>query len=284
MWTNNFHYERPTTLDEAFKFMADHEDAKLIAGGHSLIPAMKLRLAEYETLIDISRLAELKGISQNNGGLRIGAMTTHTEVAASDAVKSVIPALATAAGLVGDVQVRNWGTLGGNLAHADPAADPTIVVLAVGASINLRSSDGSRTVAADDFFIDLFTVDLAENEIITSVDIPDLEGATSGYAKMRHPSSGYAVIGVCAVLNMDGSTCQSARIAIGGATVKAMRSPGAESAMAGTTLDDSALNVAADALREDIAGDLIGDVSYPEAYRQQISGAYLKRAVRAALG
>jgi carbon-monoxide dehydrogenase medium subunit len=255
-----------------------------MAGGHSLIPAMKLRLAEYETLIDISRLAELKGISPIDGGLRIGALTTHAEVAASDLVQSACPALAMAAGLVGDQQVRNWGTIGGNLAHADPASDPTTVILAAGATINLQSSDGSRAVAAEDFFVDLFTVDLAENEIITSIDIPDQNGAISAYVKMRHPASGYAIVGICAILAMDGGTCKSARIGVGGATVKPMRAAGAENALTGSTLDDSALEAAAAVLRDDIADELIGDMSYPEEYRQQISGAYLKRAVRAALG
>jgi carbon-monoxide dehydrogenase medium subunit len=200
MWTGEFDYQRPSTLDEAFRLLAENDDAKLMAGGHSLIPAMKLRLAEYETLIDISRLAELKGISPIDGGLRIGALTTHAEVAASDLVQSACPALAMAAGLVGDQQVRNWGTIGGNLAHADPASDPTTVILAAGASINLQSSDGSRAVAAEDFFVDLFTVDLAENEIITSIDIPDQNGAISAYVKMRHPASGYAIVGICAIL------------------------------------------------------------------------------------
>ncbi len=284
MWTGNFQYERPGSLDEALKMLESQDDAKLLAGGHSLLPAMKLRLSEYGTLIDIGRLPELKGISRSAADLHVGALATHAEIAASADVQAACPALAMAANIIGDAQVRNWGTIGGNLAHADPASDPSVVVLACNGTIQVQSSAGSRAVPAADFFIDLFTVDLAENEIITGIDFSDLSGAKSAYVKMRHPASGYAIVGVCALLEMNGSTCQSASIAIGGATAKPIRSLGAESALTGTALDDAALNAAADALRQDMADDLIGDVSYPEAYRQQIAGVYLKRAIRAALG
>jgi carbon-monoxide dehydrogenase medium subunit len=283
MWPSAFEYYRPATLDEALKLLASNEDAKILAGGHSLLPAMKLRLAEHGTLIDIGRLSELKGIS-NGGALTIGALMTHAEIAASSAVRSACPALATATGLVGDQQVRNWGTIGGNIAHSDPASDPTTVILACEGTINIASSSGSRSVSAIDFFVDLLTVDLAPGEIITSVELPNLSAYKSAYVKMAHPASRYAVVGVCVVLGMNGGTCESASVAVGGATVKPTRSVGAENALAGSSLDAAALNAAAEALKADIAGDLIGDVSFPEDYRQEMAGVYLKRTVRAAVG
>ena len=282
MWPSNFEYLRPASLSEAIQMLSSSDDAKALAGGHSLLPAMKLRLAEHGTLVDIGRLSELKGVSKN-GSLKIGALTTHAEVAGSSAVQAANRALAMATGQVGDQQVRNWGTIGGNLAHADPASDPTTVVLASGGTVHLQGPDGSRSVSADDFFIDLFTVDIQPGELITGIELPDLSGLKTAYVKMAHPASRYAVTGVCAVLEMNGSTCTNASIAVGGATVKPVRAAGAESALSGSILDDAALNAAADAVKADIADYLIGDMSFPEEYRQQMAGVYLKRAVRAAL-
>jgi len=258
------------------------DDVKLIAGGHSLIPVMKLRLSAPGKLVDIGRIASLKGISAN-GSLNIGATTTHAEIAASSAVQSMCSALASAAGQIGDQQVRNFGTLGGNIAHADPASDPPPVLLAAGATVNIQGKGGTRSVGAEDFFVDLFDTALEEDEIITSVTIPDLSGSKMAYAKFSHPASRYAVVGVCVVLNMNGDTCTSASVAVGGATVKAVKCAGAEAALAGSNLDDAALNAAADAVKSDIEDWLAGDVSYPESYRQQMAGVYLKRAVKAAL-
>ncbi len=185
--------------------------------------------------------------------------------------------------MVGDPQVRNWGTLGGNIAHADPASDPPTVLVATEATIHTQGPDGTRTINAGDFFMDLFFVDLQPGELITRIEIDGERNRTSAYVKMPHPASRYAVVGVCAVLEMNGSTCQGARIGIGGATPKAMRSPGAESALAGTTLDESALDAAAQALMDEIDDVVMSDLFAPEAYRRAMAGVYLKRAVRAAL-
>ncbi|MAS34519.1 MAG: carbon monoxide dehydrogenase [Anaerolineaceae bacterium] len=285
MWPSAFEYERPETLADALQVLAADDDAKALAGGHSLLPAMKLRLAEHGNLIDLGRLQELKGITTiRDGGLKIGALTTHAEIAASPEIRGTCRALSMAAGLVGDQQVRNWGTIGGNLAHADPASDPTTVILASEGTINLASTDGERSVAAEDFFIDLFTVDLMPGELITSIELPNLSTYQSAYVKMAHPASRYAIVGVCAVLQRDGDTCTRARIAVGGATVKPVRATGAEEALVGSSLDAAALDTAADALKADIEEWLIGDMSYSEEYRQDMAGVYLKRAVRAALG
>lgn len=283
MWPAEFDYARPSSVAEALQLLADNEEAKLLAGGHSLLPAMKLRLNEAPLLIDISRIEGLGSIS-NNGSLTIGALCTHADIAASAEVQAACSALATATGMVGDQQVRNWGTLGGNVAHADPASDPPTVLVAFNANINIQGAGGSRSVAAADFFMDLFTVDLEPGEIITSIEIPEHAHEGSAYVKMSHPASRYAVVGICVVLHKDGDTCSGAHVAVGGATVRAMRSPGAEAALRGSSLDDAALDAAAAALKDDIANDLIGDMSFPEAYRQEMAGVYLKRAVRAAGG
>ncbi len=282
MWTSQFNYERATTIEETLQLLSQNEEAKILAGGHSLLPAMKLRLAEPPTLIDIGRIPGIDTISANSSGIQIGALATHTTIAGSDIVRTSCPALATACGLVGDLQVRNFGTIGGNIAHADPASDPPTPLVAYDAVINVQGSGGNRAIAASDFFIDFFATALEANEIITSIDLPSARSKKSAYIKMAHPASRYAVVGVCVVLEMDGNTCKNAQVAVGGATVYAMRSRSAEAALAGTSLDDSALNAAADALRSDIADSLMDDVSFPADYRQTVAGVYLKRAVQAA--
>ncbi len=281
MWPNKFDYARAGSVDEALSLITD--DGKFLAGGHSLLPVMKLRLDAPEQLVDIGRIPELSGISAN-GGLSIGATTTHDAIATSAAVQSMCGALASACGQVGDQGVRNFGTIGGNIAHADPASDPPTVLVAVGASVNIQGTSGSRSVGAEDFFVDLFETALDEGELITSVNVPDLSDHQTAYAKFPHPASRYAIVGVCVALKMNGGTCEHAHVAVGGATVKAVKCAGAEAALAGTSLDDAALNAAAEAVKADIADWLAGDIVYPEAYRQQMAGVFLKRAVAAATG
>lgn len=276
-------YHRPSSVAEAVQ-MLGNGDAKALAGGHSLIPAMNLRLAQPGTLVDIGRLDELKGIHVSGSMLSIGALSTHAQIAASADVKTHAPALAQAASIVGDPQVRNWGTLGGNIAHADPASDPPTVILAYGATIHTQSASGARTIHANDFFLDLFTTALDAGELITRVEIPSQAGKKSAYVKMAHPASRYAVVGVCVVLGVEGGRCSSATVAIGGAVPKATRSPGAEAALTGSSLDAAALDAAAQALMNDISGDVMGDIYAAADYRKAMAGVYLKRAVKAALG
>ena len=281
MWPNKFEYARAESVAQALELISD--EGKFLAGGHSLLPVMKLRLSAPEHLVDIGRIGELRGISAN-GGLSIGATTTHTEIADSADVQSMCAALAVACGQVGDQGVRNFGTIGGNIAHADPASDPPTVLVAAGANINIQGADGARSVGAEEFFVDLFETALDDGELITSVSVPDLSDHQTAYAKFPHPASRYAIVGVCVALKMNGSSCEHAHVAVGGATVKAVKCAGAEAALAGSTLDDAALAAAADAVKADIADWLAGDVAYPESYRQQMAGVYLKRAVKAALG
>ena len=280
MWPNDFEYERAETVEQALEMIGD--EGKFLAGGHSLLPVMKLRLSAPEQLVDIGRIADLKGISAD-GSLTIGATATHAEIAASPEVQSMCAALASAAGQIGDPPVRNFGTLGGNIAHADPASDPPTVLMAAGAAINIQGKDGERSVGAEEFFVDLFETALEEGELITSVTLPDLSGHKTAYAKFPHPASRYAIVGVCVALEMDGDTCVSASVAVGGATVKAVKCAGAEAALTGAALDDATLDAAADAVKSDIEEWLAGDIAYPESYRQQMAGVYLKRAVKAAL-
>jgi carbon-monoxide dehydrogenase medium subunit len=280
MWPAKFDYVRASSVDDAISKLDD--DSKILAGGHSLLPAMKFRLSQPGKLVDIARIPELKGIS-GGASLSIGATSTHAEIAASAHVQKMCPALASAAGQIGDHQVRNFGTLGGNIAHADPASDPPAVLIACGARVHIQGSGGSRSVAASDYFVDLFETALQEGEIITKVEIPDCSGKKSAYAKLSHPASRYAIVGVCVVLEMNGNTCSNASVGIGGATVKAMRCSGAEAALAGSNLDDAALNAAAAAIQADIANSLIGDTVYPTEYRSAMAGVYLKRAVAAAI-
>ncbi|MCY3831512.1 MAG: xanthine dehydrogenase family protein subunit M [Chloroflexi bacterium] len=281
MWPNKFDYARAGSVDEALSLIS--EDGKYLAGGHSLLPVMKLRLDAPGQLVDIGRIPELQGISAN-GGLTIGAGTTHDAIATSADVQAMCAALASACGQVGDQGVRNFGTLGGNIAHADPASDPPTVLVACGATVNIRGADGSRSVAAQDFFVDLFETALEDGELITSVSLPNCSDCQCAYVKFPHPASRYAIVGVAVCLKMDGGTCAQADVAVGGATVKAVKCAGAEAALAGTTVDEAAVNAAAEAVKADIADWLAGDIAYPESYRQQMAGVYLKRAIAAAQG
>jgi aerobic carbon-monoxide dehydrogenase medium subunit len=283
MYPSQFEYHRAGSVAEALKLLNQNSGAKILAGGHSLLPAMKLRLSEPGVLIDIGRIAELKGISVKGKTLSIGALATHAQIAASQDVQTHCPALASACGDVGDPQVRNWGTLGGNLAHADPASDPPTAVLACGGTLHIQGPKGERNVSADKFFIELFNVDLQPGELITRIDLPSLGDNKSAYVKMPHPASRYAVVGVCVVLEMNGVKCRSVSIAVGGVTPKATKSPGAQAALAGSSLDDAALNAAADALMNDVRGSAMGDIYASADYRTAMAGTYLKRAVKAAL-
>ena len=277
MWPKSFDYIRVNSVEEAITQLNKHEGAKLLAGGHSLLPAMKLRLAEPTILVDIAPLG-LTQVTDKGHGWSIGAMATHAAIAAN-----ANGALAQAAAGIGDQQVRNFGTIGGNIAHADPASDPPAVLVALGAKIYIRGSGGERNVTAEDFFIDLFTTDLGSDEIITSIYIPRKEGHVSAYAKMAHPASRYALVGVAVDLCTQGGHCSEVRIGVTGATTHALRASGAEAALQGAELNDGNIAQACEAIQEDIADQLLGDAAYPEDYRQAMAGVFLGRAIRAAM-
>lgn len=279
MYPATFEYFRPKTIAQATAYLAKHKDSKVLAGGHSLLPAMKLRLATPAALVDIGRIAKLAGIRDGKGALEIGALTTHAEIAASEAVRRTCPILAEAAALIGDPQVRNRGTIGGSLAHADPAADYPTVVLALDGTIRAAGPSGTREIPAAQFFRDLFTTGLAHDELLTSVRLPRLSAGTGGaYVKHRHPASGYAVIGVAAVVEIRDGRCSRASLCVGGATATPVRVRGVEEALAGQPLSDAAISRASALVSEALA-DPIGDTYASAEYRVHLAGVLTRRAL-----
>src|SRR5262249_10776544 len=234
-----FDYKRANTVDEALTLLAQNEDAKILAGGHSLIPAMKLRLIQPPLLVDVSRIKDLSYIREEDGQVRIGAATTHYQIESSDLLKKVCPLLPECAGNIGDVQVRNKGTIGGSVAHADPAGDWPAAIIALNADLVAVSKNGERTIKADDFFLDLLTTALEPGEILREIRINKTNGrAGEAYVKMPHPASGFAVVGVAANLSLDpGGKCERASLGITGVSAKAFRPATVESALNGAPLN-----------------------------------------------
>ncbi len=280
MFPNQFEYHRPSSVQAAAGLLAADPDAKLLAGGHSLIPAMKLRLASPSSLVDLGGVDGLTGIDAS-GPIKIGAMTTYAAIRDSRELKSALPILAEAADNVGDPAVQARGTIGGALAHSDPAADYTAIFLALDGSVEVTGTNGARTIAADDLFVDLFTTALAPDEIITSVSFPALDGAGTAYEKFRHPASGYAVVGVAVKIatGSDGKV-ESARVAVTGATSKATRATAAEEALQGKTLDDAAIDAAAAVAGNGL--EINGDHFASEEYRRHLVSVLTGRALRKA--
>ena len=278
----SFGYHAPGSLEEAFGLLRQHgEDAKLLAGGHSLLPAMKLRLTQPDVLIDLSRIPGLNGIRQDGDALVIGALTTHTEVATSEAVRSLLPGLADTASVIGDLQVRNRGTMGGSVAHADPGADLPVTLTALNASFVVTSSEGERTVAADDFFVDFFTTALEPNEILTSIRIPlPSTPARTSYAKLPHPASGYVVVSAAAALTVAGGACAGARVVLGGVGGTPHRATGTEAVLEGQALTPETMAAAAQRAAEGI--DPHADSYADEDYKRHMAVVYAGRAIEAA--
>ncbi|RMD96665.1 MAG: xanthine dehydrogenase family protein subunit M [Calditrichaeota bacterium] len=280
MIPNNFEYVRATSIQEAINQLAQGgQGARLLAGGHSLIPAMKLRLNSPQTLIDISGIKELHEIKKNGDQLAIGALATHHSVATSDLVKQNCPALAEGAALIGDPQVRNHGTIGGSLAHCDPAADYPAMVLALDARIEVAGSAGSSTIAADDFFVGMFETALKPGEVITRITVPvTSKGSGAAYEKFPHPAARFAIVGVAANVSVDGQgNCTSARIGVTGAASFAFRAKKAEQALVGKPLNAQTIH---DATR-DIAdpADLMGDMFASAEYRAHLCSVLAEKAL-----
>src|SRR5260370_29275875 len=213
-----FDYVRATTFDEALTLLAQKEDAKILAGGHSLIRAMKLRLAQPPLLIDLGRIKDLSYIREEGGQIRFGAMTTHYEIESSELLKQICPLLPECAASIGDVQVRNKGTIGRSLAHSDPAGDWPAAIIALRAQLVALGANGERVITADDFFVDLLTTALEPGEILREIRISTPQGRCGqAYQKVHHPASGFAVVGVAVTLNLgsDGS-CELAGVGVTG--------------------------------------------------------------------
>jgi aerobic carbon-monoxide dehydrogenase medium subunit len=283
MYPAQFEYHKAGTVREALDLLIKYKDeAKLLAGGHSLLPAMKLRLAQPKHLIDIGKASGLAGVKEEGGTLVIGAMTTHYAIESSALLKSKCPLLPEVAGHVGDPMVRNLGTIGGSLAHADPAADWPAAAIALSAEMVAEGPKGKRTVKVDDFFKGLLTTALAADEILTEIRVPVCAANVKcAYAKFRHPASRFAVVGVAAVLTVDGGTISKASIGITGAGTKATRAKGVEAAITGKAADAAAIQSAAEKAAEgvDVQADLQGSVEY----KQHLLRVFAKRAMEAAV-
>lgn len=279
MYPANFKYVRAGSVAEALSLIESEDDAKFLAGGHSLLPAMKLRLAEPATLIDIGRIGDLRGISYGSGDEQdcIGSLTSHATIASS----TLSCALVEAASGIGDPQVRNRGTIGGNIAHADPASDLPTVLTALGATIRVEGPGEARNYDAGDFFTGLFETKLADNELITVISVPrEGDGTGSAYAKLFNPASRYAVVGASASVTLGDGRISEARVAVGGLTPKAMRCSAVEAALQGSEQD--AIGEASAQVTSDVGDDIMGDVHASAEYRLGVLPAFVARAVQSA--
>ncbi|MFQ5771228.1 MAG: FAD binding domain-containing protein [bacterium] len=284
MIPNNFEYVRAQSVQEALAFLSQYgDDSKLLAGGHSLIPAMKLRLNAPSKLIDITRIRELNDIRKSDATIQIGALATHRTVESSDVIKNNCTVLAETAGKIGDPQVRNRGTIGGSLAHADPAADYPALLLALDADIEIAAQSGNRTVGADKFFTGFFETELKSDEIITQVRFPVLsKGTGAAYEKFPHPASRFAVVGVAAMLTVDSNgICTTARVGVTGAAESAFRAVDVENALIGKPLDEKAITNTTAKVAD--PANLLSDLIASAEYRAHLCSVLAKRALMTAM-
>jgi len=280
MYAADFDYYRAGSVAEAGDLLKKNPGAKLLAGGHSLIPLLKLRLAAPPALIDIGRIAELKGVTVRDGTVRIGALTTHAELAASASLREHCPALAEASAQVGDPAVRNRGTIGGNVAHADPASDLPTVLTALSARFAVTGPNGSRSVDASGFFQGMMATALGEHDLLTAIEIPArLPGQGMAYVKFSHPASLYAVIGAAAILSVAGGKCSAAAVALGGLVPRPVRAAAVEKALGGQALSGETIAKAASQVSQDLGTDILGDIYASAGYRQAVAPVWVKRAL-----
>ena len=279
-----FEYLAPRSVEEALQLLAAHgTDAKLLAGGHSLVPLLKLRLATPKYVVDLARVSGLGRIEEGDGHLQIGAMVTHSAIETSKLLKSACPLLPETAAEIGDVQVRNCGTIGGSLAHADPAADYPAAVLALEAEIVAQGASGTRTIRAEEFFVDLLTTALAAGELLVAVRVAPLGPRTgSAYLKMHHPASGFAIVGVAAVVTLaENGEVASARVGVTGMAAKAFRARSLEQQLPGRQPNAATLRAAAEKIAEGV--DVLGDIHASAEYRAELGRVYGRRALARAV-
>jgi carbon-monoxide dehydrogenase medium subunit len=278
-----FDYYPATSVDEAISLLQQHgDDAKLLAGGHSLLPTMKLRLAQPGVLIDIGKINGLSYIREENGVVHVGALTTYATLARSDVLRKHFALLSDAASVLGDPQVRNRGTIGGAVAHADPAADMTAIVMALRADIAVKGPNGERTIKADDFFVDIFTTALQPGEIVTELRFAILPAHSgTAYMKLENKASHYAVVGCAAVITLgDDGKCSAANLTITGAAVKPTRATTTEAALVGSTLDEATVANAASHAADGL--ELVSDIHGSQAYRADMTKVMMRRAIQKA--
>lgn len=280
MYPAEFDYVRADSVQEAIELLNQHQDSKLLAGGHSLIPMLKLRLAQPATLIDIGRIPDMEGVSLKDDVVQVGALTTHAELTDSETLISLCPLLSEAASRVGDPQVRHRGTIGGNIAHADPASDLPAPLLALDATVHMVGKDGERSVAIGDFFVDLLTTALGEDEVITRITIPiGKDSSGSSYLKMEHPASGYAVCGAAALVSRSNDGSQ-VRLALNGVTATPCRGGAVEEALKGSDLTDVAIDAAVDdhlSISEPLSDNFASG-----SFRVHLAHVWSKRALKIA--
>jgi aerobic carbon-monoxide dehydrogenase medium subunit len=285
MPATTFEYHVPTTVQEAISLLSQYGgEAKLLAGGHSLIPIMNLRLAQPKALIDIGKIPGLVGIREDGGSIVIGAMTTHWMIESSALLKEKVPILPEAAAVIGDVQVRNRGTIGGSLAHADPAGDFPAVAVALDMQLKAVGPKGERTLKAREFFVDILTTALQPDEILTEIRLPPFAARTgSAYEKFPNPASRYAIVGAAAVVTVDGNgVCQKAAVGLNGVTGKPVAAAGVEQALAGKRLNEQTIQEAAAKAADGL--EPLGDIFASAPYRAHLARVYTKRALARASG
>jgi carbon-monoxide dehydrogenase medium subunit len=279
-----FAYHAPNSLEDALRLLERHGDeARLLAGGHSLLPLMKLRLAAPRFVIDLGRISGLNYVREDQGRVVVGAMTTHAEVESSSLLRQKCLLLAETAAEIGDVQVRNFGTLGGSLAHADPAADYPAAVLALDAEIVATSSAGARAIPATEFFVDLLATALRPGEILTEVRFPVQSPRTgAAYIKLRQPASGFAVVGVAGRITLEkGGKVSAAAIGVTGLAAKAFRAAAAERALMGKKVTPGVLAQAAARVSGDV--DALSDLHASAEYRREMAAVFTRRALERAV-
>lgn len=281
MIPSDFQYFRAESLAHTLDLLAQNgPEAKILAGGHSLLPAMKLRFNSPSALIDISGVEELNYIKEDQGYLAIGAGSTHADIAESSLLAEKIPMIVEAASQIGDIQVRNKGTIGGSIAHADPAADWPASLLAAEAEIVVASSSGSRTIAATDFFMGLFTTALQDGELITEIRLPTPDANTkSTYLKFEQPASRFAIVGCAASVTRNNGACDKVRVAFAGVSGTPFRDEAVEQALEGQSPSEE--NIQAAAQKAATGMDVMGDHFASQDYRQHLARVYAKRALEA---
>ncbi len=281
MIPTNFSYHKAQSVDEAIALLNANEDAKLLAGGHSLIPAIKLRLNQPETLIDIAKIPELNFIRKEGDELVIGAGTTHHAIASSDLIKEHVSMIAEGADLIGDVQVRNMGTIGGSIAHADPAADWPGLLIGSRANIVVKGSNGARIINSNDFFTGFFSTAIEENEIITEIRVPiPPPNTATAYKKFMQPASRYAIVGCAAMITHEGGKCKNVSVAFTGVGESAFRDQNVEIALTGKDYTKENIEAAANSAAEDVT--IMSDHFASEKYRKHLAKVFAKRALNAA--
>ncbi|MGB7624551.1 MAG: xanthine dehydrogenase family protein subunit M [Terriglobia bacterium] len=278
----SFEYFAPRTIKEALTLLSQHGDAKILSGGHSLLPVIKLRLAEPKVVIDIGRIPGLSGIREEGGMISIGALTTHYAIESSGWLKEKCSLLGECASQIGDVQVRNRGTIGGSCVHADPAADYPAAMLALDAVMVAEGPRGRREIAAENFFIDMLTSAVGPQEILVEIRLPLLTGRTGfAYRKVKQSASGFAICGVAVALQTEGNhTCRRISVGVTGVAAKAYRAAVVESMLLGKPLGESVIRAASAHAADHI--ETLGDIHASAEYRKHLAAIYCARAIQAA--